>query len=215
MSEDLRGVFFIVKGQYKKGVSPCFVNKATNDTSWIGGYDPTREDTEEWYMCLDKYTYQCLSCGGDLKKVVKSVYNTIVKYKDLKHYLHHVSKTTSDDTYERKYLGHSPLTPDQVTKKAEGRCPRVSSAMRCLYDEIYNTYGDFYSDLVKEMEDSAYRDLKDSTPFRKAKKLVKKIPTNNTVVEKTPTPPKKEAITETPKLKLGSIKKRKVILKTL
>ena len=173
MSEDLRGVFFIVKGQYEKGVEPSFVNKAKNEVSWLGGYDPELNTTKEWYMCLDNITFNCVACGGDIKKVVKGVYNTITKYKDLKHYLHHISKTTSDDTYEQRYLGHPPLTHDQRVKKAEGRCPRVSPPMRCLYKAVYDEYGDYYSDLVKEMEDLAYSDIKDKTPFRKAKKLAK------------------------------------------
>ena len=190
MSEDLRGVFFIVKGQYRKGVAPSFVNRATNETSWVGGYDPHSDATEEWYMCLDRITFQCCGCGSDLKKVAHGVYTQIIKYKDLKHYLHHISKTTSDDTYEVKYLGHAPLTHDQRVKKAEGRCPRVSPPMRCLYEEIYNNFGNYYEDLVEEMEDLAYSEIKDKTPFRKAKKLAKTktiTPTHKEVTQKTST----------------------------
>ena len=219
MSEDLRGVFFIVKGQYKKGVEPSFLNKVTNETSWLGGYDPRNENTSEWYMCLDNITFKCVACGGDLEKVVKGVHTQIVKYKDLKHYLRHISKTTSDDTYEVRYLGRTPLTHDQRVKKAEGRCPRTSPAMRCLYEAIYSEYGDYYSDLVETQEDLAYEEIKNNTPFKKVRKLVKKtsvtqkVITPKKVVEQTPkdtTPPK-----DTPLKKIGSIKPKKVTLRKL
>lgn len=186
MIEDLRGVFFIVKGQYRKGAEPSFVNNVTKDTMWIGGYDPNSEDTETWYMCLDRYTFQCRACGSDLKKVLKAVHTCIVKYKDLKHYLHHISKTTSDDTYEVKYLGKRPLTSEERVKKAEGRCPRVSPPMRCLYEAIYEEYGDHFSALVEEQEDLAYEELKGKTPFKKAKKMVKTKPLVLPKKEETP-----------------------------
>ena len=215
MSEDLRGVFFIVKGQYRKGVAPSFVNKATNETSWLGGYDPHSDATEEWYMCLDRITFQCCSCGGDLKKVLKAVYTCIVKYKDLKHYLHHISKMSSDDTYEVMYLGKRPLTPDERVKKAEGRCPRVSPAMGCLYEAIYEEYGDYYSDLIEEQEDLAYEKvkqlIKENKPINKTKKRLGKVKTKTIEVE---TPKKEEVkpklVKVKPKVKLG-IKKLSMV----
>ena len=64
--------------------------------------------------------------------------------------------------------------------------------MRCLYEEIYSQFGDYYSDLVEEMEDLAYSEIKDKTPFRKAKKLAK---------TKTITPPQKKVTQKTSTLK--------------
>lgn len=210
MNEDMRGLFFIIKGQYRKGVEPSFLNKVSNETSYIGGYDPHSDTTEEWYMCFDSKTFQCTACGGDLKKVAHSVYTMIKKYKDLKHYLRHVSLVTSDDTYEVEYLGHRPLTPEQRSKKAEGRCPRTSPIMRCLYENIYSEYGDYFNDLVEEMEDLAYSELKEDKPIRKTQKLVSKHK-KSLVKMDTPAPVKKEVDTtpkklvkkNKPKVKLG------------
>lgn len=198
-NDTMRGLFFIVKGQYRKGVEPSYVNKETNDLGYIGGYDPYSKETPNWYMLLDCKTFHCIACGGDFKKVLRGVYNTIVKHKgSAKKYFKHVCSVTSEDYYEVHYLGRTPLNHDQRVQKAEGRCPRVSPAMRCLYERIYEEYGDFYSDEIKEMEDLAYSDLVEEKPYNKARKLVSKSKNtkNNVEIVK-----KEEVVVETPTLK--------------
>ena len=116
-----------------------------------------------------------------------------MKYKgNAKKYFKHISDTTSDDYYETHYLGHSPLTPEQRSKKAEGRCPRVSAPMRCLYNAIYSWYGDYFSEQVQEMEDQAYSDLEEvirnSKPINRTKRIMKKTPVKKVEMEETPTP---------------------------
>ena len=208
--DSMRDLFFIVKGRYTKGVEPSFINDVTSEVSYVGGYDPERPDTDEWYMCLDKVTFHCTSCGSDLNKVVKSVYNMIMKYKgSAKKYFKHVSDTTNDDYYETHYLGRSPLTLEQRNKKLEGRCPRVSPPMRCLNNAIYSWYGNYYKDLVQDMEDKAYKDLKEvikqSKPINKVRKIMKKTPVKKVEME-TPKTPQKSVVTKLKKLgktKLG------------
>lgn len=186
--DSMRGLFFVVKGQYRKGLEPSFVNKVSGDVNHIGGYDPYSKDTENWYMLMDKITFQCLACGSDLEKVVKGVYTAIMKRKgSAKKYFKHVSDTTSDDYYEVHYLGHTPLNHDQRQKKAEGRCPRVSPIMQELYKAVYNEYGDFFRDLIEEQEDLAYENLKEERPINKTRKLVSKNKVKNTDMEKTTT----------------------------
>lgn len=208
--EDMRGLFFVIKGQYKKDNS--------SDGVCVSGYDPYAPDTEEWYMVLDNTTFFCVSCGSNLKKVIRGVYNNIVKYKTRKNYFKQVCTITSEDYYEVHYLGQPPLTIEQRNAKMEGKCPRVSPAMKVLYTKIFREYGDFFDDLVREQEDLAYEALKGQTPFKKSKKLVKKTKTLNTAVveeekapEKTPKKLVKKSHTEDtpmttkvkPKVKLG------------
>lgn len=174
MKEDMRGLFFIVKGQYKKD-GDSFKNPVTGEKMYIGGYDPESENTSEWYMVLDTKTFHCVSCGSTLKKVLDGVRSVIIRYKgESKLYFRHVSKVTSDDYYETHYLGHKELTPDKRAKKAQGRCPRVSPAMRCLYEKLLEEYGDYFSEEVERMEDTAYETLKENTPLKKSKRLVSK-----------------------------------------
>lgn len=192
----MRGLFFIVKGQYKKGVAPSFNNRVSNDTSWIGGYDPSGDDTEEWYMLLDCKTFHCVACGGDYDKVLRGVYTTIKKHKGLaKKYFKHVSDTTSDDFYEVHYLGHRPLDGGERAKKAVGRCPRVSPVMQELYKHIYDEFGDYYSEDIKRLEDLAYEDLVEEKPINKTRKLVSKNKLKVSVVNKET---HKEEVSETP-----------------
>lgn len=191
----MRGLFFIVKGRYSKGVEPSFLNKVKNEVSYIGGYDPYNEDTPEWYMLLDKNTFHCIACGGDFNKVLKGVYITIKKYRGVaKNYFRHISSITSDDYYETNYLGKTPLTHEQRVKKAEGRCPRVSPVMRELYQQVYNEFGDYFEEEIQEMEERAYSEISDQTPFKKAKKLRSMTKSIKTPVE---TPMKD--VQETPK----------------
>ena len=215
MKEDMRGRFFIAKGQYCK-TEPSFTNKASGSVSYIGGYDPYNRHTAEWYMLMDCKTFHCVACGGSLDKILKALHTTIVKSKgDAKRYFKHVSSVTSEDYYEIHYLGHKPLSLDQLSKKAEGRCPRVSPVMKCLYEAVYNEYGDFFSEEIEEVEDRAYEDLKGEKPINKSRKLVSKnkskiglvktIPKKDKVVE--PTPPKKLGMT---KVKMG-VKKLKMV----
>ena len=207
MSDDMRDMFFIVKGQYRKGVAPSFVNNVSGDVSWVGGYDPYSDDTEEWYMVLDNKTFHCVACGGTLKKVLDSVYNVIVKHKgDAKRYFKYLSTITSEDYYETHYLGRRPLTHEERVKKAEGRCPRVSPIMRCLYENIYKEYGDYFSDEVKEVVERAYQDLEDRKPHNKARKLVSKTKAKGVVKPIEPTPRKE--VKDTPTLKKINTKAR-------
>lgn len=180
MSENMRGLFFIVKGQYTKSVEPSFKND-TGGVSYIGGYDPYSEDTMEWYMLLDNRTFQCIACGRDFDKILKGVYNTIKRYKG------------SAERYFRSL---------ENANYGKGFLP--SPAMRCLHEHIYDEYGDFYSDEIREMEDLAYSELAEEKPFNKSKKLVSKHKKTMEVLEKeevridTSTPKKVK-----PKVKLG------------
>ena len=207
MSDDMRGLFFVVKGQYRKHSGDKFVNSVNGDTYYIGGYDPFSDGTEEWYMLMDKKTYHCVWCGRDLNKVLKGVYTLIKKHKgEAKRYFKSVSDTTSEDYYEVHYLGHRPLSDGDRAKKAIGRCPRVSPVMKCLWEKVYEEFGDYYDEEVREMEDLAYTELKEENPVNKSRKLVSKNkPTHSVEIET----PKKGVMEEmkpkkiTPKVKLG------------
>ena len=176
MSENMRGLFFIVKGQYTKGAEPSFNNDITGGVSYIGGFDPYSEDTAEWYMLLDSKTFNCVSCGRDIDKMLKGVYNTIKRYKG---------------SAERYF---------KSLKEANyGKGTHQSPAMRCLYNAIYTYYGEYFSDEVSEMEDQAYKDLeevlRDSKPINKTRKIVKKAGGIKKTCEETPV---KEVVEERP-----------------
>ncbi len=220
MSDDMRGLFFIVKGQYRKSVGTSFVNKVSGDVSYTGGYDPERGDTDEWYMLLDSKTYHCIACGSDFNKVLGGVRTVIKRHKGVaRNYFKHVSSITSDDYYETHYLGRPPLTHDQRVKKAEGRCPRVSPIMRDLYDHIYSEFGHYYSDEVSEMEDLAYSDLVEDRPYNKARRIMSKTKTPKKTIKMTKkeeeTPEKSVETLEKPVVKKIKKTKTKIGIKKL
>lgn len=158
-AEDLRGVFFIVKGQYKRNSGRSFTNEVTKNTNYLGGYDPCGDDTKEWYMVLDNITFNCVWCGGDFNRAVQSIGNTIKKYKTKVRYL-----KTIEGSDERSL---------------------VSKPMRCLYEEVFNTYGDFYSEYIEEQEDLAYGDITFRTPLQRSKDIKKKTSVRKLVTQNT------------------------------
>lgn len=174
MGDSMRGLFYIVKGHYTKG-GASFLNTVSSSVSYIGGYDPQDPNTTEWYMVRDYETHNCVYCGGSIERAVDSIYTIIKRFKgSAKKYFKFVSDTTTDDIYEVRYLGHRPLTQEQRTKKSEGRCPRVSPVDKCLYDCVYQEYGFFYRDLIEEVEDRAYEELREEKPINKTKKRLAK-----------------------------------------
>lgn len=173
VGEDMRGLFFIIKGNYTRNLGDSFINEVSGDVSHIGGYDPENENTKEWYMCLDKVTFQCITCGSDFEKVLRGVKDYIVKFRGKsKDYFKYICDLTSEDYYETHFLGRQPLSPEKRTEKAEGRCPRTSPIMRCLYNAVFEVYGHYYRDKIEAVEEEAYKVVeKRNTPLKKVLKV--------------------------------------------
>lgn len=152
MTEDMRGLFFIVKGQYRKGEGKKVVNDVSGDYMWLGGYDPTLKDTPStrWYMCLDRETYTVVCCSSSLEKVLGSVKHLITKHKTRGHYLHSLGDTKTP-----------PITAE-------------------LFRAIDNEFGDYFRERVEEMEDLAYEVIKDNDPVLRARKRTKTLKKVNT-----------------------------------
>lgn len=166
-TQDMRGLFYIVKGQYR-------ANK--RDELNTDGFNPDDPNTHEWYQLRDCKTHHCYCCGSNFDKVLHGVYTAIIKHKTARGYFKYVDDTTTEDYYRVHYLGKPPYTPEQRNKRAEnGKSARVSPATKELYDMIYRDYGDYYTDQIGEMEDEAYRYLASQTPFGKTKKLTSKV----------------------------------------
>lgn len=153
-NDDLRGMFFIVKGHYEKGVAPSVISKVTGGEVFLGGYDPSGEDTAEWYMALDKVTYHCICCSGDFEMIKRGIVNAIKRYKTKENYL--------------------------MQLKMRGEYEDVSKPMRFVYDMVYAYYGNYYSEVVANLEEEAYSLSHTTTPVKKslkksAPKSLKKI----------------------------------------
>jgi hypothetical protein len=159
MREDMRGLFYIVRGQYRRNKGIKFFNDISQDYQHIGGYDPEDTTNEEWYMLVDSETFSTLACGSDLNRVVKCAGLYIRKYKTRDKYLKMI-----------KSLEYPPLP---------------SPVMRRLQEEVYKHYGDYYEDLIDEEVGNTYEEVRDEMVnplFKKAKKrLVKKTPQSEVI----------------------------------
>ena len=157
MTESMKGLFMIVKGQYSK-TEPA-VMCADKEEHFIGGYDPSREDTSEWYQLMDRVNYDTISCGGSLEQITNRITRTIVRYNDDR--MKYLSEHGAMQTYE-----------DETGNKCR-RCV-VSPKTRMLMEKVEEFYGDFYDDIIEAAENEAYKEL-----ANKPKKLLKKSKPNN------------------------------------
>lgn len=180
MKENLRGLFYIVKGHYVKNKAPRFWNEVSASYNDIGGYDPEREDTEEWYMVFDNEEFRFHGSSTTLQGAANIIRRIILKHKTKEHYF------TTLEQYENM----------------------VSPIYQRLHQEVYNTYGDYFKQFVSEVvEESAYREVRNNTPVMKARN--KKKRSLSKVVEMVEvTPPQTIEVntlsdTSTPKPKRG------------
>lgn len=166
-SEDMRDLFTIVKGQYRKDNSP--------DDISISGYDPTNQNTNEWYQVHDNVVFYCFYGGSSYEKALKAITSYIKKYKTRREYFKHVCDVTSEDYYGVHYLNQKPLNDKERSEKAcDGRCPRTSPSSVALYTKVFNNFHYYFAEDIEKAEDLAYDELKGKTPLNKTKSLVKK-----------------------------------------
>ena len=180
MKTDMKGLFVVIKGQYRK-CGEVFFNDVSNERNYLGGYDPESEYTVNWYMLVDTETYTTLASGVNLEKVVSCARKYIKKYKTRKAFLQSLSDMEYGNT--------------------------TSPIHRRLMQEVCKKYGSYYQDLIEETVDDEYTILKDSmiNPLLKgAKKRLKRLvtPDAETPVKKENTPPHKSLV-------LGKLKKVK------
>ena len=185
MIEDLRGVFFIIKGQYRKDLSPQWYNPVSESVNWCGGYDPSRPDTVEWYQLLDTLTYTVHRAGSDLDTVLQGVEHIITKYK---------SREGLERAIKSVSFGVS------------------SKSVKALDGHLCELYGDFFAPLIREREERAYAYLKDHNPVVKARKLKRRV-VNVTQQEKTsvktPTPSTSKLVSSIPRKKNKLVPKKR------
>lgn len=95
MKEDLRGVFIIIKGQYRRK-EPIMVYKEKE--YYIGGYDPEDESTMEWYRVVDRELGICAYAGSSLERALHAVRREIIRHKDLRTYMKRMRKYTRNSS---------------------------------------------------------------------------------------------------------------------
>lgn len=191
--ESMKGLFYIVKGHYKK-VLPTVVIRG--ETKHIGGYDPYSDNTQEWYRVLDCVTYHCIYSGASLDRALETIKNTVKHFKNSRRkYFKMVCDVTSEDYYETHYLGRPSLTEQQRRKKAEGRCPRVSPVMKEFEEKIRVEYSEFFSRQVEDVEEEALEELRNDTPLKRSQKRFRKIGKGTPVntPQETPATPEKSS----------------------
>lgn len=183
MLEDLRGVFFILKGSYRHHLEPAWVNPVTETTNWCGGFNPSLSTTEEWYMLLDSLTLTCHRASSDLQRVLEGVDYTIKKYK---------TRAVFEKTMRSLEFG------------------MTSKSTKALDEHLGHLYGHHFAALVREREDIAYTHLRENTPVAKARKLKRRVVTPVSVsgAEDTPPTTKTTPVAVVPKRKKFVPKKR-------
>lgn len=103
--QELKEVFFIVKGQYRP-------DKDEDGVS-VSGYDPSNKDTVEWYRVIDNVKYNTIFCGSDYTKALVAIERVIKKCKTLDRYIRNTRevpksspKSVELDAKAIRYYGH-------------------------------------------------------------------------------------------------------------
>ena len=133
VKEDMKGVLFIVRGQYRRDKGEKFFNEVSNTYHHIGGYDPSDSSNPEWYMLVESLTFHTLACGSDLEKVIGVARLYIKKY--------------STQEKFKKMLGRLESKDSPITKR--------------IMEEVYKEYGDTYTSLIEDVVDVAYQEVRD------------------------------------------------------
>lgn len=166
MTESLRGVFYIIRGSYRKDKAPRFFNDVSESYNWLGGYDPEDNTNEEWYMLMDNVLFMCQAASSDIEKVLAVAERCITKYKTKERY---IEVMKSLDIYHYQSPIHLRLEK-----------------------ELYAHYGDYYRPELEEVEERAYTTVRQGSPVLKARsrfkprKVVIETETPATPVETTP-----------------------------
>lgn len=147
LTDDMKGLFFVVKGQYKHHLEPQWRNPVTESVNWCGGYDPSSPSTAEWYMLFDWATLTCHRAGSDLDTVLGGVSASILKYRN-------------KDTFVRTMRSMSFGVSSKSTK--------------ALDEHLGQLYGHHFAALVRAEEEKAYKVLRDQTPANLSRRLVRK-----------------------------------------
>lgn len=154
MKEDLRGVFFIVKGQYRRK-EPIMLFKGNE--YYIGGYDPEDEETKEWYRVIDREAGICIHAGVSLEKALNAIRREIIRSKNLRTYLKSMKEHTRNNTntlfldkcideeygyYYRNKIGlvedeaYAFLRDNTSVKKAKRRFKRIGESKEDIEEQV-------------------------------------------------------------------------------
>lgn len=167
MKEDMRGVLFIVRGQYRRDYGEKFFNEVSESYHHIGGYDPSDSSNPEWYMLLENLTYHTLACGSDLEKVVRMARQYIQKYPTQARF--------------RKMLNTLESKDSPITKR--------------IMEEVYKEFGHTYEDLVEGVVDTTYEEVQARIKGR-LKKRANKVRCKNIMLEVEQKTPEVQEVTQ-------------------
>lgn len=138
-------------------------------TFYIAHHDTAGGD---WYMLIVRDTHFCLSCGGDLERLLKSLKRCVKRTKTKERLMRELSGLECEGKV-------SPTTFDQR-------------------EQWYRLHGEDYADLVHFTVLEALKEVreeeKENSPLRKTTKRLQKVgrlsplPTEERTTESTPTP---------------------------
>ena len=160
--EDMRGLFFIQKGQYRKsGLCVTVKDGHEYEERYLGGYNPNGPDTDGHYCVMDRITFHSIYGGSSLNAALDCLTRCIVNYhNDPELYFRDICEVTNEDFYTRHYENGTYYSETVLKKKSEdGKSWRTSPHMKRLGYAVSKIYGDFFSDEIQKAEESAIKIL--------------------------------------------------------
>lgn len=155
VNEELRDMFYIVKGQYEK--KKPVVEVGENEYH-IGAFDPEDYATKNWYRVIDRETGRCIHAGSSLDRALGSIRREIIRSKTLRGYLTSFSEFSErknkkmkemdeciDEEYgyyfrdmirEEEDKAFEFLKDDTDTKKAKRRFKRIKTGVETQSERL-------------------------------------------------------------------------------
>ena len=180
---DMRGLFFIQKGQYSKsGTCVTVKDGGEYEERYVGGYDPNAEGTVSHYCVMDKITFHTVYGGSSLEKALECLEKVIINYgNNPERYFEAVSESTNEDFYYRHFQGLPGFSDATAKKRVEdGRSWKSSIHTKRTGYAVYKLYGRFFEDVVYDTEERAVQKIEENlhkkrNKMRKLRKRVRKL----------------------------------------
>lgn len=162
--ETMGGKFFIIKGQYGRGIEPLAACP-DGEGRFIGGYNPYLKGTNEWYQLVDRKNYVTTICGGDIKKVLEGYRKMVVSCGD------------DFSVYEERNPKYLEYEDDEKRPQRHKRCT-TSKVGTWIAQAVEREWGDYLEDEL----DTAYREAaKELEGRRTPKRTLRKKGTTATL----------------------------------
>lgn len=144
-ADSLRGVFFIVKGQYSPDKKPAI--EIDSNQVFVGCYNPESASTKEWYRVIDNRSFRCVYASSSLEGAFKTIRDFLWQF--------------------RTYGKYAQAFNDSISGK-------IPASEIILGKAVYAMYGKYYAENIRAIEEEVYEEISHDSLYRRSMNKVRK-----------------------------------------